>query len=230
MKRRPGARQGLARDRRDRGLIVGLTLALTPIGAWVAATAQTPLRERISLNADWAFQRHDPAGDGTGLIYDVPPSVRDGRRGGRAPDGTPGRPPDTAAEQRVLSLGSFPRETASRKTPQGGSARAPGGNRGHRGARRFRCQVAGLGDLRPTGPLGRKGLGRQVPRSETALVPVPLSGPRRSDRHCDRAPGILRMAMGYSGRVARRDRALQARGLRGSCCCLPAAPRLTGAP
>jgi beta-galactosidase len=55
--------------------------------------AQEATRERLSLNADWRFQKGDPPGSSVSLLYDVRPDVRD-----RRDDGPADARPDAAAQ------------------------------------------------------------------------------------------------------------------------------------
>jgi hypothetical protein len=57
----------LATVRLDRGLLVGVLVALTQPWYSGEASAQTAPRERISLNADWRFWKFDVTGDAIGL-------------------------------------------------------------------------------------------------------------------------------------------------------------------
>ena len=78
-------------------LFVGLFLILASI-SW---SAQASVRERISLNADWRFQKGDPNGDSAGLIYDVRPDV--GNRNDVVPaDAMPTEAVKVEATQAVL--------------------------------------------------------------------------------------------------------------------------------
>jgi beta-galactosidase len=79
-------------------IFVALSLAppaatgAAPRQARAAAPARTSsLRERISINADWRFQKGDPPGNAVSLLYDVRPEVRE-----RIDDGPADAKPEAA--------------------------------------------------------------------------------------------------------------------------------------
>jgi beta-galactosidase len=65
-----------------------------------AAALPSP-RERVLFNDGWRFQRDDPPGNTTSLLYDVRPEVRD-RRDDAAADAQPRVAEDAAAQPRVV--------------------------------------------------------------------------------------------------------------------------------
>ena len=105
-------------------LFVGLFLILASI-SW---SAQASVRERISLNADWRFQKGDPNGDSAGLIYDVRPDV--GNRNDVVPaDAMPTEAVKVEATQAVLKPWILPTGNAFIKDPAKRHVR-PDGNPG----------------------------------------------------------------------------------------------------
>lgn len=50
-------------------------------GVQASAFAQRPIRERVSINEDWRFQKDDPPGNTVNLQYDVRPVVADAEDG-----------------------------------------------------------------------------------------------------------------------------------------------------
>src|SRR5688572_1116985 len=59
-----------------------LGCAVLPLSGQTAGTpvlSKDSLRERISINSDWCFEKNDPPGNSVSLIYDVRPQVRDQR-------------------------------------------------------------------------------------------------------------------------------------------------------
>lgn len=80
---------------------LSLTIMLAFISTLTSCASQSTTRERICLNSDWRFQKGDPNGDSTGLIYDVRPKVR--RRNDIVPaDAMPTEAVKVEASQQVL--------------------------------------------------------------------------------------------------------------------------------
>lgn len=104
--------------------LTGILLTLTSI-SWAA---QPFVRERISLNEDWRFQKGDPNGDSSGLIYDVRPEVRN-RRDVVPADEMPTEAVKVEATQAVLKPWILPTGNAFVKDPARRHVR-PDGNPG----------------------------------------------------------------------------------------------------
>lgn len=101
-----------------------LTSSLGPLAATSSA------RERLSINADWRFQRGDPPGDAVSLLYDVRPRVRDSRDD-RPADARPEAAAAVAAPAQAAVLKPWILPTGNRfvKDPARRFVRPPG-NRG----------------------------------------------------------------------------------------------------
>ncbi len=119
-----------ARSSLARSFIVGMALVLIQLWSEDVARGQTALRERISLNADWRFQKGDPNGASPGLIYDVHPEARNDKDG-RAADALPTKAIDVSTNQIMLKPWILPtgndfiKEPAERYDRPKGN---PGGN------------------------------------------------------------------------------------------------------
>ena len=111
-----------------RSVIVGMALVLTRVWATDVVRAQTALRERISLNADWRFMKCASREEADDLIYDVRPEGKDDRDD-RAADAKPTEAVDVTAEQRVLKPWILPTGNDFSKDPAKRHAR-PEGNPG----------------------------------------------------------------------------------------------------
>jgi len=91
--------------------------------------AQVAARERLSINADWRFQKGDPPGNTVSLLYDVRPEVRDSRDD-RPADATPEAAARVAAEAAaVLKPWILPSGNRFLRDPARRFVRPPG-NRG----------------------------------------------------------------------------------------------------
>ena len=102
-------------------LVVASSLAALP------ATAPIPSpRERISINADWRFQKGDPPGNTVSLLYDARPEVRDRRDDGPADAKPEAAAGVAAAPQAVLKPWILPTGNRFIKDPAGRFVRPPG--------------------------------------------------------------------------------------------------------
>src|SRR5688500_7385975 len=93
-----------------------LYVALIVVGFASSVFAAAP-RERLSINDGWRFQKGDPAGNTTPLLYDVRPEVTDARDD-KAADSTPEEAARiAAAKQAVLKPWILPMANAFIKDP-----------------------------------------------------------------------------------------------------------------
>lgn len=82
-----------------------------------SSLAQSPPRERISINDDWRFQKNDPPGNKVCLLYDVRPEVKD-TQDDKAADSQPGATaPQAAINPSVLKPWILPTGNAFIKDP-----------------------------------------------------------------------------------------------------------------
>ncbi len=101
--------------------------AAAPSPARAAAPASTTSpRERISINADWRFQKDDPPGNTVGLLYDVRPQVGDPRADGPADAKPEAAVGGAAAPQAVVKPWILPAGNRFIKDPARRLVRPPG--------------------------------------------------------------------------------------------------------
>jgi beta-galactosidase len=78
-----------------------MAIALLLLFANESSIAQSLPRERISINDGWRFQKGDPDGNSTGLIYDIRPEVKD-KKDDKAADAEPTEAEKIAATNKAV--------------------------------------------------------------------------------------------------------------------------------
>jgi beta-galactosidase len=107
-------------------VVLLVALGLGPLAAQAAPPPAPSPRERVSLNADWRFQKGDPPGNTVSLLYDVRPEVRDARDDGPADAKPDAAVQAAAAPQTVIKRWILPTGNRFINDPARRFVRPPG--------------------------------------------------------------------------------------------------------